>query len=237
MDLIVDVGNTRIKVAVFEDGSLKEHISCEQENLIFTINKILTTHDIKRRFFSSVKNNVDFLETDYDFVALNRGMRMPFENHYKTKDTLGLDRLALAASAIKLYSGFNTLVIDAGSCVTYDFVNSSGEYLGGAISPGLLMRYKAMNNFTDGLPLLDSRLTEIWLGKTTETSMRVGAERGLVLEIDGMISHYKNEFENLRVLLTGGDAFHLASQLKNSIFANQNLVLEGLESIMTINLD
>ena len=102
MDLIVDVGNTRIKVAVFEDGSLKEHISCEQENLIFTINNILTTHDIKRRFFSSVKNNVDFLETDYDFVALNRAMRMPFENHYKTKDTLGLDRLALAASAIKL---------------------------------------------------------------------------------------------------------------------------------------
>ncbi len=237
MDLIVDVGNTRIKVAVFEDGSLKEHISCEQENLISTINKILTSHEVKRRFFSSVKSNFGFLETDYDFIALKRTMSMPFENHYETKETLGLDRLALAASAVKLYPGFNTLVIDAGSCVTYDFVNSSKQYLGGGISPGLSMRYKAMNSFTDGLPLLDSKPTEIWLGKTTETSMRVGAEKGLVLEIDGMISHYKTEFENLHVLLTGGDAFHLASQLKNSIFANQNLVLEGLESIMTINLD
>ncbi len=237
MDLIVDVGNTRIKVAVFEDGSLKEHVSCEQENLIPIINKILTSRDIKRRFFSSVKDNLDFLETDYDFIALNRAMRMPFENLYETKETLGLDRLALAASAVKLYPGFNVLVIDAGSCVTYDVVTSSKEYLGGAISPGLTMRYKAMNRFTDGLPLLDSISTEIWLGGTTETSMRVGVEKGLILEIDGMISHYKTEFENLYVLLTGGDAFHLAGQLKNSIFANQNLVLEGLESIMTINLD
>ena len=237
MDLIVDVGNTRIKVAVFEDGSLKEHISCDKDNFIFTINKILTSFDIRRRFFSSVKKNMGFLVSDYDFTALDRGMLMPFKNRYDTMETLGLDRLALAASAVKLYPGNNTLIIDAGSCVTYDIVNSSKEYLGGAIAPGLAMRYKAMNSFTDGLPLLQSEAFDLWLGKSTETCIRVGAEKGLVLEIDGMISHYKTEFENLHVLLTGGDAFHLASQLKNSIFANQNLVLEGLESIMTINLD
>lgn len=238
-DLIIDIGNTRVKVAVFEDSKIVETFTCAYDELRGKIEKKMNREEFHGRLFSSVGDRdgklSNFLVSEFGFVPLTREMKMPFKNCYASPETLGLDRYALVSAAVKMYENQDVLVIDAGTCVTYDFVNKNSDYLGGAISPGLVMRYKAMNKFTAKLPLLKSELPQKYIGSTTKECMQIGAEFGLIFEIDSMISQYKLEYPNLIVLLTGGDTFHLASQLKNSIFAIPNLILEGMESIMTNN--
>jgi len=148
---------------------------------------------------------------------------------------LGVDRIALVANAVEKFYKKNVLIIDAGTCITYDFVNDSQEYLGGAISLGIEMRYKALNNYTSKLPLLEKNIPENFIGKTTDENIHSGVNNGVLNEINGVIEQYERENSVLTIVLTGGDTYFLAKQLKSSIFANPNFVLEGLNTILIYN--
>ena len=172
-----------------------------------------------------------------ELTVVNTSMILPFKNLYKTPKTLGLDRIALIAAAASQYRAKNILVIDAGTCITYDFINSKNEYLGGAISPGLTIRYEALHNLTAKLPLLKPKDLDVFIGNTTETSIHSGVINGVINEIDGVIKQYQSSNKDLTVILTGGDTNFLAKRLKSSIFANSNFLLEGLNHLLKINTD
>jgi len=164
-------------------------------------------------------------------------------NHYLTPETLGLDRLAAVIGARYLYPGQNSLVIDGGTCITYDRVDAGGNYFGGSISPGLNMRYKALNYYTDGLPLIsaDNGFTEKY-GKNTAAAIRSGVQNGIKYELTGFIESYKNDQHDLNIILSGGDSIFFDTLLKNSIFApyikiEPHLVLKGLNAAIQNNND
>ena len=143
--------------------------------------------------------------------------------------------MALVSASVKHYPNNNVLIVDAGTCITYDFINNKNEYLGGAISPGLRMRYTSLNNLTANLPLLDISLPNDIMGNSTETSIHSGVVYGVLKEIDGVIEDYKLKYSDLTVILTGGDSNFLSKQLKSSIFATSNFLLEGLNFILQFN--
>ncbi|WP_316928119.1 type III pantothenate kinase [Gillisia marina] len=175
------------------------------------------------------------LQEDYKMVVLDQELPQVFSNSYATPKTLGNDRIALVSAASKLYPNQNVLVIDAGTCITFDIKNIENEYLGGAISPGLQMRYQAMNTFTENLPLLEPEEAVDLIGNTTIKSIQSGVIFGITAEIDGVISMYNSQFKDLTIILTGGDSVFLCKRLKNSIFANSNFLLEGLNYILEFN--
>ena len=166
---------------------------------------------------------------------MNTTTPLPFKNRYTTPSTLGNDRIALAAAAVCVYPLKNTLVIDAGTCITFDFINSKNEYLGGAISPGIGMRYKSLHQYTGKLPLLSKNEEFKLIGTSTKSSIHSGIINGIICEIKGVIAQYQQDFGDLTIVLTGGDTKFLSKQLKNSIFANQNFLLRGLNKILTFN--
>ena len=233
MILTIDVGNTRIKAAVFEDSMLLGHFVFMKMELEKKIKKILekyekTTHlvvasvgDVEKQVF------LNFSETvNVHFISHNDPF--PFFNKYGTPQTLGIDRMVLAAGATLACPNQNRLVIDAGTCVTYDFIDQDDNYLGGAISPGLRLRYEALHNYTAKLPLLTLESSGHFIGKSTAESIHSGVVNGLVYEIDGFINEYKSQYSNFIIILTGGDTDFLAKRLKNTIFANSNFLLESL---------
>ena len=167
--------------------------------------------------------------------SCNSNTNIPFKNKYKTPKTLGVDRIGLVSSAVYRYPNENVLVIDAGTCITYDYVNTKAQYFGGSISPGIIMRYKALNNFTAKLPMLDLEFPESLIGISTNQSIHSGVIFGVLGEINAIINRYKDQNEKLTVVLTGGDANFLAKRLKNGIFANPNFLLEGLNAILNYN--
>lgn len=240
MNLAIDIGNTWVKFGVFESGDLKHRESCMIEDFSKTLIQISKTFPlISAAILASVgnltKHQVEKLKEKYPIFVLNHTINVPFINKYGTPQTLGVDRIALASAASKNYPKKNVLIVDAGTCITYDFLNANNEYLGGAISPGILMRYKALNNYTANLPLLDPRQPESLIGNTSENSIHSGVLQGVQNEIDGFIESYRNEFENLTVILTGGDAHFLLDRIKNDIFAHPNFLLEGLSHILEHN--
>ncbi|SNR17154.1 type III pantothenate kinase [Tenacibaculum jejuense] len=239
MNLIIDVGNTRVKTAVFEKDKLKELFFFNKGEIFTSVKEITKKFPIQRGIISAVAKltdeKIEKLKGILNLITLDNETKVPFINKYETPKTLGVDRIALAAYAISNHPNKNVLVIDAGTCVTFDFVNAQGEYLGGAISPGLKMRYQSLNNYTSKLPLLNSKEPNSFIGKNTQESIHSGVVNGISREIDGVITQYKNKFGDLTVLLTGGDTNFLVKQLKNDIFANPNLVLEGLHQILTYN--
>lgn len=238
MNLIIDVGNTRVKAAVYEKDSLKELIVFQKTEIISELKKIFKKNKISSSIVSAVATlsdeNLKKLHDFLNLMELNHETKVPFRNKYKTPTTLGVDRIALAAYAASEYPNKNVLVIDAGTCITFDFVNK-GTYLGGAISPGLKMRYKSLDNYTSKLPLLETKEPEDFIGDNTNNCIHSGVVNGIVNEIDGVINQYKTKYQDLTVVLTGGDTNFLAKQLKNHIFANPNLVLEGLHKILIYN--
>ncbi|RYZ33500.1 MAG: type III pantothenate kinase, partial [Sphingobacteriales bacterium] len=152
----------------------------------------------------------------------------PIKNKYATPETVGIDRLILASGSALAYPGMNRLVIDAGTCITYDFTDLENVYHGGAISPGLGLRYKSLNQFTARLPLLEKKVPDDFIGNSTAESIHSGVVNGAVAEIDGFIDSYRKRYPNFIIILTGGDALFLANRLKNTIFANPNFLLESL---------
>jgi len=238
MNLIIDIGNTRAKVAVFNNDGLIFSLSAEPENINNNIEKLQKEYDLKNCILSSVANTSTEAESYKfeKFIKLNHKTKVPFKNKYNTPTTLGVDRIALASAATYLYPSKNVLVIDAGTCITYDFINTKSEYLGGAISPGISIRYKALNEFTANLPFLKQADFKL-IGKDTKSSIHSGVLNGFIQEIDGVIKQYRRKYSNLTVVLTGGDTNFLAKKLKSSIFATPNFLLEGLNSILIYNLN
>jgi|SRR5690554_509452 len=240
MNLAIDIGNTWVKFGVFASGELKHKESCSIEAFTTSLKQIAENFPfIKKAIVASVGNlsshQVQKLEEKYPILILDHTVKLPFVNKYGSPKTLGVDRIALVSAAAKNYPNKNVLIIDAGTCITYDFINADNEYLGGAISPGIHMRYKSLNNYTANLPLLNPKQPETYIGALTQSSIHVGILHGARHEIDGFIDAYKGDFENLTVILTGGDAQFLLDSIKNDIFANPNFLLEGLSHILEYN--
>lgn len=175
------------------------------------------------------------LEKRFKVFSISPNIKVPYTSDYKTPETLGYDRIALVSAAASQFENKNVLIIDVGTCITYDFINSDAIYKGGSISPGINMRYKALNHFTEKLPLLDANIPQSLTGNSTQTSIHSGVINGVTFEIDGIIDAYKQEYQDLTVILTGGNAHFLRDRLKNSIFANPNFLLEGLNFLLEQN--
>ena len=240
MNLIMDIGNTATKLAVFQSDKMIQVQTVATTNMLAEVEALLKKFSrVKHGLLSSVKmiDNLEFerLQNLLPIKILDVSFQLPFKNAYDTPHTLGVDRLALMAAAVLQYSKRNVLVIDAGSCVTYDFMDSNQNYLGGAISPGVEMRYKALETFTSNLPLLQKTPPNQRIGSSTEASIHSGVIHGLLHEMEGTIKEYQNKYPDLTVILTGGDTDFLCKQFKISIFANSNFLLEGLNFLLEFN--
>ena len=240
-NLAIDIGNSKTKFGLFQTKKLLQFKVLNNQALAES-NQLFSDFDPEWVILSSVNRKAEQqLKLDQisnKLIELSHNSKLPFELSYHTPETLGKDRIAAVAAAQAEYPAQNALVIDAGTCVTYDFIDQTGRYYGGAISPGIQMRLKAMHQFTDQLPLLswDGEPTNL-TGQSSINSMLSGAVNGLRLEVDGFIEEYKSKHKNLKVLLTGGDAPLFEKDLKNGIFADPNLVLKGLNEILLYNCD
>ena len=240
MNLIIDVGNTKVKLAIFSDQVCIKKASASHEKLIHKIIKLKKDFlIIEYAILSSVSKVTDGdlkqLKKEFKLLVLHDTIKIPFENCYETPSTLGVDRIALVSASVYKYPDKNVLIIDAGTCITYDFITKQNKYLGGAISPGIRMRYKSLHNLTANLPLLDTKQPKKLVGNSTNESIHSGIINGILKEMDGIVSEYEKKYQDLTVILTGGDTKFLSKQLKSSIFANSNFLLEGLNFILEFN--
>lgn len=241
MNLVIDVGNTMIKLGVFNLEQLKLKKTCKKEDFLQTLREVSKSFpNIKNVLVATVGHLTEEqsaeLEHHYSVLYLDQKTEVPFNNKYSTPHTLGVDRIAVISAAAQQFPNKNVLVVDAGTCITYDFISSENEYLGGAISPGITLRYQALHSFTKKLPLLNAQQPESFIGDSTDTSIHSGVVNGVLHEIDGFIENYKNKFADLTVILTGGDTHFLRDSIKNDIFANSNFLLEGLNQILEYNI-
>lgn len=242
MNLVIDAGNTFVKVAFIDNNEIVCVKNIDYE--YFTRDVLGLKHeigDVENIMVSSVSHfkpsTIKNIFPDKKIRFLDHKTQLPFKNMYKTPSTLGVDRIALVASAVKRFPNKNALVIDAGTCITYDFVNSKKEYFGGSIAPGLQMRYKSLAHYTAKLPLLSPKLPKELIGNSTENAIHSGVCTGLIAEIEGIIKKFSNNYEGLVVILTGGDANFLSKRLKSGIFVDQNFLLYGLGYILEHIID
>jgi type III pantothenate kinase len=238
-NLVIDIGNTYTKVAVFDNNELV-YINQYTEFNTTDLLTCLDNYPIKRSIIATVKNaGEDWHALLNDKIGLTYFSAATFtgvNNKYLTPKTLGADRLAAVTGANYLYPGANNLVIDAGTCITYDFIDADSNYFGGSISPGLNMRYNALNYYTSALPLVDSdnEFKENF-GNDTTTAIRSGVQNGIKYELNGFIESYIKSHQQINIILTGGDSIFFDTLLKNSIFApyikiEPYLVLKGLNA-------
>ncbi len=240
MTLAIDIGNSLVKIGIFDQGIILATKKFTNSEFDIAISSVLYEFpQIRKGIISSVGNLEDdslaALKSKVNLIILDSSTKLPFKNNYKTPSTVGADRIALAAGADKKFPENNVLIIDAGTGITYDFVDKESVYHGGAISPGIRLRYQALHNYTAKLPLLENEVPENIIGANTKQSIHSGVVLGVVMEIDGAIDIYRKRFSDLTVILTGGDCKFLSNQLKNSIFANSNFLLEGLNHILEYN--
>jgi type III pantothenate kinase len=234
MNLVLDFGNTRIKAGLFDKDILKKTFV---EYDILTLVDLLKNFKIDQILVATVVELP--METIKEIEKIGKPQFFqattptPIRNFYQSVNTLGIDRLAAACGAFQQFKGTAILVIDAGTCIKYNYTDKNGNFLGGGISPGLAMRFKAMHKFTNKLPLtsFDDSYTDL-IGNNTQSSIRMGAQLGLLAEVKGIIEQYKQMDEAVNIVLTGGDAAFLQKGLKNGIFADPDLILKGLNSIL-----
>ena len=238
MNLAIDIGNTQIKYGLFEKDEPAEVFSGEG-----VLAEILEKHKIENAIISKTGSNQNIEHKlkgkKIPTLSLSPALKLPLKLLYQTPETLGADRIAGSVGANFLYQQKNILKIDFGTCITFDFVNEAGEYLGGAISPGMMMRFKSLHNYTAKLPLVDPmQFTSFELtGTDTTTSILSGVVNGIKEEVNGIIKQYDSRFGNLTIVATGGDALLFVTLLKCEIFARPYLVLEGLNRILNYNLE
>lgn len=237
--LIIDFGNSLQKLAVFDGKNLllKELFQdLKPDTLIRFIEKNGPFHGI---ILSSVSNHPleleKILSQSGKFIPLTSQTPIPVKNLYQTPESLGNDRIAAVTGAWSLFPGKNILAIDAGTCITYDFLDKNGEYLGGGISPGIRMRFKAMHTFTRKLPLIEPDDFDELIGRSTRESLLSGVYNGVTAEIRELIRLYRDKFDELMIIITGGDHQFLQNKLKINIFAVPDLVLLGLNEIFDYN--
>jgi len=242
LNLVIDIGNSQTKIAVFDSGEIVQIVCMESLNVgrLSEIKRIYPA--LNQAILSSVaevdSELLNTLKKDYAyFVEFNHQTAVPIVNLYESKETLGLDRLAAAVGGIALFPGKDLLVIDAGTAITFDLVNKNKEFLGGNISPGLKIRFRALHKFTKKLPEIER--ADLWpiIGKTTEEAIRAGVQNGMIFEIDGMIAQVRKDWPECQVILTGGDLFFFDKKLKNSIFVKFEITLIGLNRILEYNAE
>lgn len=239
MNLVIDIGNTVAKLAFFEDGVLQD-VVCTSNDTLADLDLCLEKYKIEKGIVSTVIDLTDevksrLMNSEVRFVMMNSRLKLPVGNLYSTPETLGSDRIAAVVGANMQYPDRNILVIDAGTCITYDFIDSENNYHGGNISPGVRMRLKALNDYTSRLPLIDPEGPCPSLGHNTETAIRAGVVRGVQLEVQGYVDMMSKKYPGLFVFLTGGDAFSFDINSKNRIFADKFLVLRGLNRLLEYN--
>ena len=231
MSLMIDIGNTKTKYAYFVGDSIKEKGVCRLEDL----SKIISDYSEKGKniMLSSVKPIPDSLllkqiNNRGELIVLSSELEMPFKTQYQTPKTLGADRLALVAGAVFVFSNKPVLIIDVGTCITVDFVDDKKKHLGGSISPGLQMRLKALSDQTSALPSVMLSEPHDLIGDSTEESILSGVVNGALKELDGTIDAYKKRYPDIKVVITGGDLGFFDKKLKNSIFADEDILLKGM---------
>lgn len=242
-NLAIDIGNTRIKLGLFSGGQCQESVYFAHEK-IEGLQHWITNHSFEKVILSSVGSEAvthlvsGFLaEAGREYLEFTTGTPVPISLDYRTPRTLGKDRLAAVVGAFALFPGKNCLVIDAGTCITYDFIDGSGCFHGGNIAPGMKMRLQSMHHYTARLPLPEAQWPADWIGKTTESALQNGGLFGILLEMEGYQRLSKERWGDINVLLTGGDSHFLAKKWKSHIFVNQNLVLHGLNKILDYNVE
>jgi type III pantothenate kinase len=236
--LCFDFGNTRKKCAVFNKSVIKEVVVLPDDT-VETIQSLIDRVQPQKSILSSVIDHnpamEELLASATKFHRLNHLTRVSFTTPVGKPESIGADRLALAAAAVRFYPKRNNLVIGLGTCITYNFINKYHEFAGGAISPGMEMRLKALNYYTAKLPLIKADSNVPLIGYDTATNIQSGVVLGMAKEIDGFVDAYKERFRNFNVLLTGGDIVYLGSHLKNKIFADPDLIFKGLYAISEVN--
>lgn len=235
MDLVIDKGNTRTKYAVFKSNSMQHKGFCETTKLGELLQGF--AGGVSRLIFCSVTPVSDELRMELqkccsDCVILSSQTALPFANKYGSPESLGSDRIALVAGAIASFPESNVLVVDLGSCMTFDFIDKGSNYLGGSISLGMMMRFKALSEFTAKLPLIPPETPKDLIGNNTKQSILSGVVGGMVNEIDGTIDAYKRRYSKVKIILTGGDLSFFDKKLKNSIFADDDILLNGMHFIL-----
>ena len=240
MNLVIDIGNSKVKFFLFENNKTIHKEICDNTDFTKTLDSISNRNKIKNVITSSVSSNHDqyIIESlnNSKYISLsNDNLLIPFKNNYKTKNSLGQDRIALVSSAIYHYPNQDNLIIDLGTCITYDFVDSNKTYHGGAISPGFQLRYSSLNTHTSNLPLLEFEETENLIGSTTDESIHSGIYNGVIAEVNNYIDLLKKEYPNLNVIIVGGFSKFLLNRIKNAIFADQDFLAQGLNYIINYN--
>lgn len=242
MNLVIDIGNSRTKIALFSKGKLVKSFNFE----LLTTDQILDLKkqypEIERIILSAVSHvessTSAYLQSEFPFyLKLTYLTPIPLRNNYHTPETLGLDRLAAAIGAQTFFPEKDLLVIDAGTAVTFDLVEGNGTFVGGNISPGMKTRFRALHEFTNKLPFLDELEEPPEIGRSTEEAIRAGVINGLTYEIDGMIDFMREKHPGIKVVLTGGDALFFERRLKNPIFVKSEITLIGLNRILEYNVE
>ncbi|MBK7130884.1 MAG: type III pantothenate kinase [Crocinitomicaceae bacterium] len=235
MNVCIDQGNTATKIGIFEDKILREVQAFSKDNHAQALDYLESViHKDSSIILSSVADvdlDINFLKPKY-LIKFSHLTSIPIINQYKTPETLGKDRLANAVAAWSMSKGKNSLVIDCGTCIKYDVVDAKGNYFGGAISPGLHMRYRSLHDYTGKLPMIESTTNTITTGTNTTESIQAGVENGILDEINGFINRYTQQYSDLTIFMTGGDLPHFEKAFKNSIFAIPELTLTGLNEIL-----
>jgi len=238
INLTIDIGNTLTKFAIFENDEMLTYQNVERLEAKHIL-EILKQFSLTGYIVSSVAKMPDFLHEvlkDVKCVEFNYQTPIPIINNYETPETLGLDRLALAIAATKLAPQTDVLVISAGTCITYDFITSKNEYIGGAISPGLQMRARAMHEFTERLPLVDLPKEIGYYEASSISAIQSGILKGVQDEVNAKIIFFREKNPTGKIFLTGGDQNYLVNSIKSRTFATSNMVLIGLNEILQYNI-
>jgi type III pantothenate kinase len=240
MNLVIDIGNTRTKMASFTGHELSDQIAGQNSNRDNFLSYLESKGNDINCIISAVTVIPGWLtrqlkKNGINPLILDSSLPLPFKNKYQSRKSLGNDRIAAIAGACYLYPGRNVLIIDAGTALTFDVKTEKEEYLGGNISPGITMRFHALHDYTSKLPLLQGReITEI-IGQNTMQAIQNGVQNGILFEVKSYIKLLSNKYTGLVVLLTGGDAHFFENKLKKTIFVVSNLTLIGLNIILQHN--
>lgn len=240
MNLIIDIGNTCVKLVCFDTNEVKDVRRIDKDD-IAAFRAFTSKYCFSQGVYSSVSDVSSEIHTalmtlPYPMLEFQSGItKIPLKNKYKTPLTLGADRLAAAVGANGMNPGKNLLIIDVGTCVTFDFVSSDAEYLGGNISLGPTMRLKALHEYTSLLPLVERKGELLEIGNTTETAIRAGVLAGIKYEIEGYVNYFSTKYPQLFVYLTGGVRLDLQLSEKIPIFADDFIVPKGLNRILEYN--
>ena len=240
MNLVIDIGNTSVKVYLFEKDQIVSKNHLNEASLINHVKSLSKDYNIKNIICSTVTKSYKIqlaeLFADIEYYELSdKKLNIPFHNNYKTKNSLGQDRIGLVSAAFFKFPNENSLVVDIGTCITYDFIDSKNIYHGGAISPGINMRYNSLNKFTSNLPLLEFNNVEKMIGSSTDESIHIGVYNGIIGEINEYINRLEEKYLKLNVIITGGDSTFLLNKIKNAIFADQDFLAIGLNNILKYN--